>query len=98
MSDEPTTSGQSAPAATEEVEKRVEGTSPAAEASEAPATAASDAKPSESEVAAKETTEDAQKEDSKNQDRKSLLRRNSTLTSALVYSIGHLADALLDSS
>ncbi|KAK7459263.1 PWWP domain-containing protein [Colletotrichum acutatum] len=68
MSDEPTTSGQSAPAATEEVEKKVEGTSPAAEASKAPATAASDAKPSESEAAAKETTEEAQKEDSKNED------------------------------
>lgn len=98
MSDEPTTSGQSAPAATEEVEKKVEGTSPAAEASEAPATAASDAKPSESEAAAKETTEDAQKDDSKNKDCKSLLCRHFTLTSALAYSIDHLADALLDNS
>ncbi|GKT42166.1 PX domain-containing protein [Colletotrichum spaethianum] len=67
MSDEPTTSGQSAPAANEEVEKKIEGTSTAAEASEAPASAADNAKPSESDAPAKDSTE-AQKENIKKTD------------------------------
>lgn len=65
MSDEATTSGQSAPAANEEVEKKVEETSTAAEASEAPAAAADDAKPAESEQAAKDNTDKDKKEDPK---------------------------------
>lgn len=68
MSDEPTTSGQSAPAASEEVEKKVDETSTEAEASKAPATAADDAKPSESEAAAKDNTEDEKKDSSKSAD------------------------------
>ncbi|KAK2020186.1 hypothetical protein LZ32DRAFT_12398 [Colletotrichum eremochloae] len=63
MSDEPTTSGQSAPATKEEVEKKIEGTSSTAEAPAAPA--AADAKTSESDAAAKGNTEEAQKEDAK---------------------------------
>ncbi|CCF35906.1 PWWP domain-containing protein, partial [Colletotrichum higginsianum] len=70
MSDEPTASGQSAPAATEEVEKKVEETSTAAEASEEPAPTVDNAKPSESGAPAKDNAEDkeAQKEDTKKTD------------------------------
>ncbi|GJC79986.1 PWWP domain-containing protein2 [Colletotrichum liriopes] len=70
MSDEPTTSGQSAPAANEEVEKKTEEASTTAEASEAPAPAADDAKPSESDAPAKDNAEEAQKKDSKKTDSK----------------------------
>ncbi|KAK1985335.1 hypothetical protein LZ30DRAFT_747253 [Colletotrichum cereale] len=58
MSDEPITSGQSAPVTKEEVEKKVEETSSTAEASV-------DAKPSESDAAVKGNTEEAQKEGAK---------------------------------
>ncbi|GKT55036.1 PWWP domain-containing protein [Colletotrichum tofieldiae] len=68
MSDEPTTSGQSAPAANEEVEKKTEEASTAAEASEAPAPASDDAKPSESDAPAEDNAEEAQKKDSKKTD------------------------------
>ncbi|TQN75262.1 PWWP domain-containing protein2, partial [Colletotrichum shisoi] len=66
MSDEPTASGQSAPAATEEVEKKVEETSTAAEASEEPAPTVDNAKPSESGAPAED--KEAQKEDTKKTD------------------------------
>ncbi|TDZ27022.1 Origin recognition complex subunit 3 [Colletotrichum orbiculare MAFF 240422] len=61
MSDEPTTSGQSAPVAKEEVEKKVEETATTTEASsEAPAT--DDAKSADPEASTKDNTEGANKD------------------------------------
>ncbi|KAK2030848.1 hypothetical protein LX32DRAFT_299645 [Colletotrichum zoysiae] len=65
MSDEPTTSGQSAPATKEEVEKKIEGTSPPTDEASAAPTAAADAKSSESDAAVEGNAEEAQKEGAK---------------------------------
>ncbi|GJC92230.1 PWWP domain-containing protein [Colletotrichum higginsianum] len=95
MSDEPTASGQSAPAATEEVEKKVEETSTAAEASEEPAPTVDNAKPSESGAPAKDNAEDkeAQKEDTKKTDCEHLPRINLSLDNSTI--VTHPGDHFL---